>query len=111
MLVFLFIALLTLIVQYFLPWWTMAIVAFGVATWKSKSAGNAFLAGFSAVALVWAIVAIFSHTRSEGILTERIANLFFLPIPELLILVTAIIGGLVGGLAALSGFYCRRLTK
>jgi hypothetical protein len=111
MIAFLFIALLTLIVQYFLPWWTIALVAFGVAAGFSRSARGAFLAGFCAIALVWTGAALFSHIRSGGILTERVAALFSLPFPELLIPVTALIGGLVGGLAALSGFFSRRLFR
>jgi hypothetical protein len=47
--------------------------------------------------------------QSEGILTERVALLFNLPSPVLLIAITALIGGLVGGIAALSGFFFRQL--
>lgn len=106
---FLLIALLSFILQYFLPWWIIAIVAFGLAFWKGSSAGKAFLAGFLAIIVVWAAMATFTHIRTDGILTSKIAALFNLPVSALLIVVTAIIGGLVGGIAALSGFYTRQL--
>lgn len=109
LLLFLLIALLGFILQFFLPWWIIAIVAFILAFWKGPSASKAFLAGFLAIVAVWAAMTTFTHIRTEGILTSRIAALFSLPVPALLIVVTALIGGLVGGIAALSGFYVRQL--
>ncbi|MBD0260643.1 MAG: hypothetical protein ICV83_33410, partial [Cytophagales bacterium] len=62
-----------------------------------------------AIVFSWAATALVIHLRNEGILTAKIAGLFALPFPVLLIAITALIGGLVGGLAALSGFYWQRL--
>ena len=107
--VFLLIALLSFLLQFFLPWWIIAVVAFGVALWKASSGGNAFLSGFLAIVLVWTVMAGFIHIHTEGILSNKIAALFYLPSPLLLIIITAFIGGLVGGMAALSGFFVRKL--
>lgn len=105
---FLLIALLTLVVQQFLPWWSVAIIAFGVAAWRSISARHAFFSGLLAVLLVWLVAVTFTHIQTEGILSNKIAALFNVPAPVLMG-ITALIGGLVGGAAALSGFYVRRL--
>jgi hypothetical protein len=94
-----------------LPWWIIAVVAFGVALWKASSGGNAFLSGFLAIVLVWTVMAGFIHIHTEGILSNKIAALFYLPSPLLLIIITAFIGGLVGGMAALSGFFVRKLFE
>jgi hypothetical protein len=109
--VFLLIALLSFLLQFFLPWWIIAVVAFGVALWKASSGGNAFLSGFLAIVLVWTVMAGFIHIHTEGILSNKIAALFYLPSPLLLIIITAFIGGLVGGMAALSGFFVRKLFE
>jgi hypothetical protein len=106
---FLLIALLSLVLQFFLPWWIIAIIAFGAAYWKASSAKTAFFSGFLAIVIVWAIKSSFTHIRTEGILSNRIAELFLLPSPLLLIVITAFFGGLVGGMAALSGFFVRQL--
>ena len=105
---FLLIAILSLLLQLFLPWWTVAPVAFGLALWRGRSGWQAFGAGFGAVALVWLLASAFSHFRTGGILTEKVATLLTLPSPLLLLLVTALIGGLVGGMAALTGYFFRQ---
>lgn len=106
---FLLIALLSFVFQLFLPWWTIALVAFGIAFWKASSGVKAFFSGFLAILALWTIMSAFIHIRTGGVLSDKIASLFFLPSPLLLIVITAIIGGLVGGMAALSGFFVRQL--
>jgi hypothetical protein len=107
MLLFFLILAASFILQLFLPWWIIAPVAFALALWKGTSSRQAFWSGFAAIVFLWAATALVIHLRNEGILTAKIAGLFALPFSGLMILITAIVGGLVGGLAALSGFYCR----
>ena len=105
------IAVLSLLAQLILPWWSLAIVAFLVCFWRSPSAGRSFLAGFYGVALVWLVYAIILHSRTDGVFTGRMSELLFKTNSAILPgLVTAIVGGLVGGLAALSGFFVRQAT-
>lgn len=114
MILFLLIAGLSLLAQLFLPWWSVALVAFAVCFWRSRTGGQAFLAGFVGVALVWQVYALFVHVQNEGLLAGRISQLLFKANrPIVLLELTVLIGGLVGGLAALSGSLCRRafLTK
>ncbi|AUD03072.1 hypothetical protein [Spirosoma pollinicola] len=105
------IAILSLLAQLVLPWWSLAIVAFVICFWRSSRAGQSFFAGFYGVALVWLIYAIFLHSRTDGVFMGRMSELLFKTnsavLPEL---VTAIVGGLVGGLAGLSGYFVRQAT-
>jgi hypothetical protein len=110
MLLFFLILAASFILQLFLPWWIIAPVAFSLALWKGTSSHQAFWSGFGAIVFLWAAAALVIHLRNEGILTAKVAGLFSLPFPALMILVTALIGGLVGGLAALSGFYWQRVV-
>jgi ABC-type multidrug transport system fused ATPase/permease subunit len=111
LILFLLIALLSFLLQLFLPWWIIAIVAFGAALWKATTGNTAFWSGFLAIVLVWMLMATVIHVRTDGILTERIAALLGLPASFLLIVVTALAGGIVGGMAALSGYYMRQLIR
>ena len=107
----LIIAVLSLLAQLVLPWWSVALVAFLVCFWRSSRAGQSFFYGFYGIAIVWLIYAVILHFRTDGILTGRMSELLFktnnASIP---VLVTAILGGLVGGLAGLSGFFVRQAT-
>ncbi|MFC5410602.1 hypothetical protein ACFPMF_14865 [Larkinella bovis] len=100
----LLIAILSALVQLFLPWWSIALVAFGVCFWRSRTGWQAFGAGFGGIAVVWFLYALFIHLQTDNILTGRMADLFFkTQAPVLLLLITPLIGGLVGGFAALAG--------
>jgi hypothetical protein len=97
-------ALLSFIAGLFLPWWSIAIVAFIVALLMKQFIGRSFLAGFLGIFLLWTIVALWIDLKNESILSHKIAQIFPLGGSSfLLILVTAVIGGLVGGFAAMSG--------
>ena len=107
----LLIALLSLLFQLVLPWWSLALAAFLVCFWRGQSAGRSFLYGFLGVALVWLGYALLIHTRTEGIFTGRMGELLFKSPNALLpILVTTVLGGLVGGLSGMTGFLFRQTT-
>lgn len=89
-------------------------MAFVICFWRSTTAGQAFWSGFIGIALVWQAYALFIHLQNDGILTGRMSQLLFKAnMPLVLLEVTVLLGGLVGGLAGLSGYHCRRafLTK
>ncbi|MFN2438058.1 MAG: hypothetical protein ABR503_02585 [Chitinophagaceae bacterium] len=108
----LLIILLSFIAGIYLPWWSIAIVAFGVALLIPQSISKSFLAGFVGIFLLWAILAFWIDAKNESILSQKIAQLFSLGNSSFaLILVTALIGALVGGFAAMSGSSLRPVTK
>lgn len=98
------IILLCFIAGLYLPWWSIALVAFLVALLLSLGAGRSFLAGFSGVFLLWALLSFWIDVKNESVLSHKIAQLFPLGGSSiLLILITALIGALVGGFAAMAG--------
>lgn len=106
----LLIALLSFAVGLYLPWWSLALVAFVVAALIHQKAGKAFLSGFLALFLLWGILAFIIDQQNQHILSQKVATL--LPLAGsyvLLILITALIGGLVAGFAAMAGSYLRRV--
>lgn len=101
-------ALLSFTAGLYLPWWSIAVCAFIVSVLLVQSPFKAFLAGFAGMFLLWFIFSWSVDAANDHILSRRIAEIFSLGENWfLLILITALVGGLVGGLAALSGSYLR----
>ncbi|NTS42249.1 hypothetical protein HRG84_15205 [Flavisolibacter sp. BT320] len=97
-------AAFSFIAGIYLPWWSQALVSFLVALLIQQKIGWAFLAGFTGLFLLWGGLSLFIHVRNQGVLTKRMAELFPLQGQTfLLILLTALIGALVAGFAAMSG--------
>ena len=87
-----------------LPWWCIAIAGFISGIMIEQSPGKSFLGGFAGIFLLWSLLCWWIDIQNRGILSHKIAVI--LPLNGnsfLLILVTAIVGGLVGGLAAATG--------
>jgi hypothetical protein len=97
-------AVLALIAGMYLPWWSIAVIAFLVALLIPQSIGGSFLSGFTAIFLLWGVLAAWVDLKNESILSHKIAQLFPLGgSSPLLLLITALAGALVGGFAAVSG--------
>src|SRR5438128_1554503 len=97
-------AILSYAVGLYLDWWSLALCALLIAALIHQRPFRAWLSGFLGIFLLWAVLAWWIDIRNEGILSKRIASL--LPLGGstfLLILVTACVGALVGGFAALTG--------
>jgi hypothetical protein len=108
----LLIAILSFALGLYLPWWSLALVAFIVAALIHQRAGKAFLSGFLGLFLLWGILAFIIDQNNQHLLSAKVAEL--LPLGGssfLLILVTALIGGLVAGLAALAGSFMRTVRE
>ena len=106
---FLIIFILTLAFGFISSWWFAAIIAFAAAFYAGKTGPQAFWSGFGAVFLVWIVLILFKTVPNDHILASRVATLFHLPNWILLMLITALIGGLVAGMAALSGLMVKRV--
>ena len=102
-------ALLSFAACLYLPWWSIAIVAFIVAALIPQKPGKAFLTGFLALLFLWGGLSFWMSNNNEHLLAHKISLLILkMDSPYLLILATALIGGLVAGFAALCGSYLRK---
>lgn len=110
LLIALFTAILTWVLQMFLPWWSVAIAAFMTSLVIAQKGVQALFGSFLGAFGLWVIMATIIDVRNDSILSDRVADIFFVKRPVFLIIVTGVIGGLAAMLAGLSGYFLRRLT-
>lgn len=106
------IVILAFIMGYFFEWWTVAIAAFIGGVIFGISSGESFAKGMAAVTTLWLLMTLYYHFSTQGILSNKIAQI--LPVGGnvgLLIVATVLIGGIVGGWGAMSGFLVRNLFR
>lgn len=103
-------ALLSFALCLFLPWWSIAIAAFAVAVAVPQKPFKAFAAGFLALLLLWGGLSFWMSSANGHILAGKMNQLILQTAasPWVIITITAVIGALVGGLAALAGSFVRK---
>lgn len=93
----------------YFPWWSIAVVAFIISLLIPQGHLASFVSGFTALFLLWGILSLYISLSNHHILAHRVSLLIFkTDSPYLLIFVTALIGAMVAGFAALTGSF---LTK
>lgn len=100
------IAIAAYLLDLFLPWYSIAIAAFLVSIFV-RSASN-FFAGFLAVGILWFAATWMIDQSSASGLSARVAAILAINNPLILMLVTALIGALVAGFAAVAGASLRK---
>jgi len=107
--------LLVLVLNYMsglvFPWWIIALVGLITGYLVNLTPAKSFLAGFLACFILWAGIAFYIDIANEHILTTRVGALFTLKQPIIMVLITGCIGGMVTGLASLTGALLRKRLK
>ncbi len=93
------------IFQTFFPFWSLAVAAFIVAMFVGGNGIRAFFYGLIAGLLLWGGYALFIDLANEGILSSRFGNLVGGLGRPIVLLLTALIGGLISALGALTGSF------
>ena len=109
LLYFILILVLAAIVQLFLPWWSMPLLAIILAYTLNVKPAPAFLGGFLAAALLWGAYALYINMANDGIMSNRIGQLFGGLGGNVMVIISAVFGGVFTGLAGLVGSQCRYL--
>ncbi|MCH2449402.1 MAG: hypothetical protein MK198_04580 [Gracilimonas sp.] len=91
------------LLNLFLPWWSIAIPGLIFGYFFNEKAMPSFGWGFLALFLLWGGQALYIHFANDAILSSRIAEMFSVGSPILVVMITGILGGLVSGLATLTG--------
>ncbi len=101
-------ALLAFAFGLYLPWWSIALAALVVAVIIDQPPFWCFLSGFVGLFVLWLILALKINAGNDGILTQRIGALIGLGEAGLIV-VTGLLGAIVGGLGAMTGSLLKKL--
>ncbi len=92
-----------------LPWWSFMVTNFFIALAIPQKPWVAFITGALGVGAIWAGLATGIDMANHHLLSTKVANI--LPLNGsyvLLILITAIVGFLLGGMSSLTASYLRK---
>lgn len=103
------IAIFALIAQLILPWWGVILAAAAGGFAISQKGAKVFIAGFLGVSLLWLLQTWLVDSANNSILSDKVAGIFGLSSGFMMILITALIGGLCGGFGAMLGRSLREL--
>jgi len=91
--------------------WQAMVVAGFVGSWFVTRSAHAFWVGFCGVAFCWLAILAYSEIRHHVLPIMKLTGQIFM-LPEsasfLLLIVTLLIGGILGGLGGLNGLWWRR---
>lgn len=105
------IAIASIIMMTFTPWWMVAIIGFIVAILTGLNPAQAFFSGLLAVSIVWIIAALIADSGNQISVAEMMSEVIGGLPPVAVTLVTGLIGGIVSGLGAMTGVYARYIWK
>ena len=90
------------------PWWGFILISFLVALLIHQIPAKAFASGFLGMLLAWGIMAWWIDWQNGSLLSKQIASIFPLQgSAAAILMLTGIVGGLLGGMAGLTGSYLR----
>lgn len=92
-----------------LPWWSFVITNFFIAILFGQKPINSFLAGALGIGLLWLVLILIMDSQNQHLLSTKVANI--LPLNgsyAKLIVITSLIGFLLGGFASLTGSLIRK---
>jgi hypothetical protein len=100
-----------LITSYFFPWWSTAIVAFLWGLIINPNSKQGALILFFTLFFIWVGVALYLNLNNNELMSQRMAEILKVGSPWVLILITGMIGGLVGLLPGMAGIFLRKLKN
>lgn len=107
-----FLLLLTFwLTTLFLPWWVLLIPAFLLGAVLFESSLRSTITGFASGFTAWGLQVLYIDFANQSILSSRMAELFGVGSSWFVILITLLIGGILGLFGTLLGCRFRILIK
>jgi zinc transporter ZupT len=104
--------LVMLALQVLTPfWWWIMIVPFGYGAAVAKSGWKALRTGVLSAGLLWLGAGVYFLLTGSRIIAERMAKMFGLGSPWLMVLVTTLIAAVAAALSGYAGYAVRALFR
>ena len=94
------VGVLSILILYFLPWWSPMVLAFLFYFLFPLKGKQSFWSAGLGCGIAFLIVALYTDIQNESILSQKMAALFHLPSHWLLSVLTAFVGFITSGLGA-----------
>lgn len=106
--VFIVILIASFLLQMVLPWWVIVVISFATCGMIGKTGKIALWSPFFAIMVLWTGMALFKSLPNGNILAMRVAEMFGLKLWWLILLLTAMLGGIVAGVSGYCGYHFRK---
>jgi hypothetical protein len=103
------IIIVTYVAQLFLPWWIITVICFVVGYFADVSKFVAFASSLLAIFVLWYSKAWMADGNFDEPMSTLLGNVFGGISGTAVLFLTAIVGGLYGGLGGLLGAWSRLL--
>ena len=97
--------------HFVLPWWGVLVGSALATMLVYNKTLSSFFAGFIGLGALWFYMAYSIDVINQSLLSDKVATLLGLTSGFQLVLVTAVLGALIGGFSALTGNYFIALFK
>ena len=102
---------LTLVLSMWLPFWAPAIGIILINYFIKSSGWSSFFSGFLGMGLTWLVYAWMLSTGEANVINEKMAEIFMGLSPEIMFIISGLIGGITGGISAVIGFLFQPAVK
>jgi hypothetical protein len=92
-------------------WWWVMVVPFAFGAAFGGSGWKAFRTGFVSAGALWAAAAVWFYLTGAQVITARMAAMFKLGGPALLLAAAALVGAVAAGVSGCAGFAVRSLAR
>lgn len=112
-----FMILLTLLIcnyagQLVFSWLSIVLISFIIGFLLESLNRFPFISGFLSNFLIWFVVALSQDLANVHLLSDKVIRLFpVAPGEYLLVIITGLLGGIIGGMAVLTGHTFRTLVR
>ena len=105
---FIFILILQLLTPF---WWWIMVVPFIYSFVRARSGWKGFQIGMLSAGLLWFLSSLYMYLTGSKIISTRIAQMFNIGIPWIMVILTTLIAALAAGFAGLAGYSLRAFFR
>ena len=106
--VFIVIIIASFLLQMVLPWWVIVIISFATCGIIGKTGKIAFWEPFLAIFLLYIGMSLYKSVPNDHLLATRVAEMLGVKLWYVVLIVTALLGGLAAAISGYCGYHFRK---